>query len=183
MLDYLSGTPRRLDVDFVPSPSGGGMYLWQQEEVHSCHLVLSGSAPDLDGVETHALITGVGCVQTVFGYPNEEAFWKDPRGELGGGCFEIEGSHWEANIEGYNRRSFGAAYFSTGELHHYFVGSKDSSCQILARALQVELFPEMTIRQVVEESWRRVRLEQADLMKAVQERIEDQDYRRHPPTR
>jgi hypothetical protein len=30
VLDYLSGTPRKLDVSFVPSPSGGGMYFSQE---------------------------------------------------------------------------------------------------------------------------------------------------------
>jgi hypothetical protein len=35
VLDYLGGSPKRLDVGFVPSPSGGQVHSWQEEEVHS----------------------------------------------------------------------------------------------------------------------------------------------------
>jgi len=152
VLDYLTGTPRRLEVGFVPAPSGGGMRLWQDEEGHACYVVVFGYAPDLDAldrVETRALITGVGCVQTVFGYPNEDAFWKDPRGELDHGCYEIEGSQWRAHIDDYNRRSFGTGYvWPAGELHHFFIGSKDGSCQFLARELRVEVLPGMSFREI-----------------------------------
>ncbi len=153
MLDHLTGTPRRLDVGFVPSPSGGQMHFWIDEEVGNSYVVLLGYAPDLyapDRVEALALVTGWGCVQSVFGYPNEDAFWKDPRGALGHGCYEIEGSSWETNIQAYNRRSFGADVPFTAELHHYFIGSKDGSCQILARSIEVEVFPRKSRREVVE---------------------------------
>ena len=35
VLDYLGGSPKRLHVGFVLSPSGGQMHSWQEEEVHS----------------------------------------------------------------------------------------------------------------------------------------------------
>jgi hypothetical protein len=174
MLDYLSGTPRKLDVGFVPSPSGGGMHFWQEEEVRNCYLALVGYAPDLDSatrVETPVLITGVGCLQSVFDYPNEEAFWKDPRGELGHGCYEILGSSWAAHVDEYNRRSFGEPLHVSRTVHHYFVGSKDASCQLLAGDLQVEVFPEMTLQQVVQKSHPRVAAEQRAVTARVSEAV------------
>ena len=54
---------------------------------------------------------------------------------------------------------------------HYFVGSKDMSCQILANELRVEVFPEMTFAAVVAESHRRVREETAALMASIRESI------------
>lgn len=172
MLDYLHGTPKRLDVGFVPSPSGGQMHLWQNEEGHRCYVLVDGYAPKLDApdrVETVALITGVGCVQSVFGYPNEEAFWKDPRGDIGHGCFEIEGSEWEANLQDYNRRTLGSDYHFPGPLHHYFVGSKDGSCQMLAQHLEVEVFPDKKRWQVIELVNRREAKQFADTLRQIQE--------------
>ena len=136
------------------------MHFWQEEGLDACYLIMIGYSPDLDSPsrnEAPALITGAGCVQTVFGYPNEEAFWKDPRGELGHGCYEILGSSWVEHLHDYNRRSFGAPLNLTADLRHFFVGSKDTSCQILATALECEVFPELTFRSVVEESHRRAR--------------------------
>ena len=85
------------------------MYFWQEEEVHSCYLVMNGYAPGLDSpdrAESPALITGIGFVQSVFGYPNEEAYSKDPRGGLGHGCYEIIGSDRAAKLDDYNSRSW-----------------------------------------------------------------------------
>jgi len=78
------------------------------------------------------------------------------------------------NIQDYNRRTHGGEYWLTDEIHHYFVGSKGVSCQILAQDLHVEAFPEMNFGQVVEESWRRVGRGQRRVMKAVQKKIEEQ---------
>lgn len=81
----------------------------------------------------------------MFGYPNEEAYWKDPRGGLEHGFFEIDDSQCRANIVGYNDRTYGIgrgqwAPGARSELRHYFIGSKDASCQLLAHALEVEVF-------------------------------------------
>jgi hypothetical protein len=181
VFDPLSGTPRKLDVGFDPSPSGGGMHFWQEEEVHKCHLIMIGYAPGLDSpdrVEAPALITGVGFLQSVFGYPNEEAFWKDPRGELGHGCYEIIGSDWASQLDDYNVRSFGAPLRDGAELHHYFIGSKDTSCQILASELRVEVFPEMSFQAVIQESFRRVHEERSTIMASLNETLANNPVQR-----
>jgi hypothetical protein len=191
MLDYLTGTPQKLDVGFMPSPSGGGLHFWQEEEVRNCYLVVVGYTPDHSDL-VPALITGVGYVQTVFGYPNEEAFWKDERGGLQNACYEIVGSNWADHVDDYNLRSFGTELDVKGTraLHHYFVGSKDASCQILATDLHVEVLPEMSFQAVVDESHRRVREETEATMARIYEsianstaqqqaRAEDQERRGH----
>jgi hypothetical protein len=153
MLDYLNGTPKRLDLGFTPSPSGGGLHLVQEEDVHDCYLVLQGYAPNLDNadrIECPALVTGIRFTQLVFGYPNEEAYWKDSRGTLDHGFYEIEGSGWGNAIDDYNNLSFGKAYFRGGPKRHFFVGSKDASCQLLADDLVVDPFPGRRFAEVVD---------------------------------
>lgn len=151
MLDYLGGTPRKLDLGFVPAPSGGGLTLFQQEEVHECYMVMIGYAPSMDSPERQqgcALVTATGFRQSVFGYPNEEAYWKDPRGRLGHGFYELVDSSWSDNVNEYNQRSFGEPLFKrprpTRRARHFFIGSKDASCQVLAVDLEVEVFPNET---------------------------------------
>ena len=85
MLDYEGGTFVKLDLGFTPSPSGGGLSLLQEEEVHDGFLLLYGYTPGLDAPErpeATALVTIMGLSQFVFGYPNEEAFWLDSRGDV-----------------------------------------------------------------------------------------------------
>lgn len=111
MADYSRGRFVELDFGFTPAPSGGGLWLCQQEEAHNSYAVLHGYAPrDLKAPESHkaiALITISGVVQSIFGYPNEEAFWKDPRGDLRHGFFEVANSPWIDEINGYNVATFG----------------------------------------------------------------------------
>ena len=121
--------------------------------MHNCYCVLQGYAPDPgrgDRVECPALLTAIGFVQVLFGYPNEEAYWKDGRGGLDHGFNEIEGSGWSRAIADYNSRSFGSTYFrGDAAIRHFFIGSKDGSCQVLARELTVEPLPGQGFRQVV----------------------------------
>jgi hypothetical protein len=87
------------------------MCLFQQEETHDCFVVIGGYAPSMeapDRIEGIALVWAEGFVQSVFGYPNEEAYQRDPRGALGPGFFEIVGSQWFANIDSYNTARTGA---------------------------------------------------------------------------
>jgi hypothetical protein len=158
MLDYESGLFIELDLGFVPSPSGGFLSLFQQEEVHDGFLLLYGYAPSLDAPERQeamALVTVAGVSQSVFGYPNEEAFWFDWRGQdIGGGFYEVQGSRWLDNVTEYNRRTYGSRN-SDWDLRgkyqgarHFFIGSKDVSAQFLAQGLIVETFTDQPYRAV-----------------------------------
>ena len=132
MLDYEGGVFVELDLGFTPSPSGGGMFLLQEEEVHDGFLLLYGYMPSLhapDREEGTALVTIVGLSQSVFGYPSEEAFWLDNRGDVGHGFYELQASKWLENVMQYNERTYGSRN-SVSELggkyeaaRHFFIGS------------------------------------------------------------
>jgi hypothetical protein len=136
------------------------MCLLQAEEVHDCFVVIRGYTPDdmsaPDRTEAIALVTIVGVVQSVFGYPNEEAYWRDPRGELQHGCYEVTGSKWADQVHQYNRLTYGDEYNAPSLLRHFFIGSKDASAQFLARDLQLEAQPGVAFTEVLEEARRRL---------------------------
>src|SRR5215471_11632804 len=143
VMDYSRGRFIELDFGFTPAPSGGGLYLYQQEERHNSYAVLHGYTPrDLKASQSQkaiALITVSGVMQSIFGYPNEEAFWKDPRGDIGHGFFEVVDSVWVDEINSYNLATYGTEYMSRSAARHFFIGSKDVSAQFLARDLAVEV--------------------------------------------
>jgi len=133
------------------------MALFQQEEVHECFVVIGGYSPNVESptrVEAIGLVRAGGFVQTVFGYPNEQAYWKDPRGEFDHGIFEIRDSRWFSNIDDYNARTFGGPWFGAfprPELHHYFIGGKDASCQILAKELELQVITDKAFGSVCDD--------------------------------
>jgi hypothetical protein len=165
MLDYEGGVFVELDLGFTPSPSGGGMFLLQEEEVHDGFLLLYGYMPSLhapDREEGTALVTIVGLSQSVFGYPSEEAFWLDNRGDVGHGFYELQASKWLENVMQYNERTYGSRN-SVSELggkyeaaRHFFIGSKDVSAQFLAEGLRVEPFTDRPYKAVRDEALRRM---------------------------
>ena len=91
-----------------------------------------------------ALITVSGVMQSIFGYPNEEAFWKDPRGDIGHGFFEVVDSLWIDEINSYNIATVGTECMSRSAARHFFIASKDVSAQFVARDLAVEVFTGQT---------------------------------------
>jgi hypothetical protein len=138
------GTVVAMDFPFTVSPSGGGLGIFAQEEKHNAYAVLGGYTPSLHAPDREhcvALVTVRGLTQLVYGYPNEEAFWKDPRGGLDHGVAEIVGSSWHESISTYNKASFGTAFdWSAKAPRHFFIGSKDSSAQFLALDIELEVF-------------------------------------------
>jgi len=141
------------------------MLLVQNEDAHDAFMLLVGHIAHLDSPERKlatALVTVVGMSQSVFGYPNEEAFFYDSRGEVGHGFYEVTGSGWLANVMDYNQRTYGSRHPSWhlggkyDAARHFFVGSKDVSAQFLAEGLWVESFTDLPYNAVRDEALQRV---------------------------
>lgn len=100
--------------------------------------------------------------QSVFGYPDEEAFWFDDRGDLGKGFYELRNSTRLENVTAYNARRAGSRHrdLPLGGKYvgarHFFVASKDVSAQFLARGLRVEVFSGRPFRAMRGEALRRL---------------------------
>jgi hypothetical protein len=126
----------------VPSPSGGGALLLHSEVHGDCYLVTMVMREADGGTET-AVVTLVGCEQSVFGYPNDEAWARDPRGVAGDepsyGFYEVLSSAWPARLAAYNRHAFPDTALERDGLRHYFVACHDASGEFLAHDLRVEL--------------------------------------------
>ena len=124
----------------VPAPAGAGAVLLQSEEGYNCHLVLRVSR-EADRSNAIAIVTVIGCRQSVFGYPNDEAWGRDQHGKdlgISYGFYEVLDSDWAERLADYNRRSFPTAPMEWGT--HFFIGCHDGSAQFLAQDLHVELF-------------------------------------------
>jgi hypothetical protein len=131
------------DLGVIASPSGAGALLLHGEEEADCLVVLQVWRA-ADRVRLPAIATFVGCHQSIFGYPNDEAYWLDPRRlqsevGLGYGFYEVLGSSWEVSLQEYNRNAFPDTP-SRKSLRHFFLGCHDSSGQFLAKDLTVETF-------------------------------------------
>ena len=131
------------DHGVIPAPSGAGALLLHAEEGLDCLLVL-GVVRQADKARLTAIVTFKGCMQSVFGYPNDEAYWHDPRGAAGDrpgyGFFEVLDSAWPGRLIAYNRHAFPdrtPSHYAT--LRHYFIGCHDASGQFLAREMTIEL--------------------------------------------
>ena len=154
-----TGSAQRLEIGFEVAPSGGALGLVAAEDAHCAYVTLVGYVPsieDVGGQDAVALITFTGVLQVVFGYPNEEAFWRDPRG-LHHGLWEIHGSRWADDVRDYNRSTFGVDMPFYGDHRHLFVGSKDVSAQFLCEGVAVATFPGARWSDVHAESVRRLR--------------------------
>jgi hypothetical protein len=124
----------------IPEPAGAGAVLLQSEEGYNCHLVLRVSR-EADHSNAVAIVTVIGCRQSVFGYPNDEAWGRDQHGKdlgISYGFYEVLDSDWAERLAAYNRRAFPKASMDWGR--HFFIGCHDGSAQFLAQDLHVEEF-------------------------------------------
>jgi hypothetical protein len=127
----------------IPAPSGAGALLLHTEEGPDCLVVLVVFRP-ADKAKLTAIVTFERCEQSVFGYPNDEAYSRDPRGRAGDepsyGFFEVLDSAWPARLAAYNRHAFPATTPSSyAGLRHYFIGCHDGSGEFLADSMKIEL--------------------------------------------
>jgi hypothetical protein len=127
----------------IPAPSGAGAVVIHTEDAGDCLVVLSVRRL-ADRTDRVAIVTLVGCMQSVFGYPNDQAYIHDPRGaETDGpvyGFYEVLSSAWPGRLMAYNRHGFPDTtpeYFSS--LRHFFIGCHDASGEFLADDLRVEI--------------------------------------------
>src|SRR5260370_17422019 len=79
----------------IPAPSGAAAVVIHAEEGRDCRVVLGVFRP-ADKAHKIAIVTLARCMQSVFGYPNDEAYWHDPRGDAGDrpgyGFYEVRSS-------------------------------------------------------------------------------------------
>ena len=127
----------------IPVPSGAGALLLHAEEGLDCLLVLGVFRP-ADKTRLTAIVTFERCMQSVFGYPNDEAYRHDPRGPSGDrpgyGFFEVISSTWPGRLIAYNRHAFPDRTPSHyAAKRHYFVGCHDASGEFLADGMRIEL--------------------------------------------
>jgi hypothetical protein len=132
----LTGPLREIDLGVIPSPSGAGALVLHGEEEADCLVVFMAWRP-ADRTNTVALATFRSCRQSIFGYPNDEAYSGVPDASYG--FFEVLNSDWSERLAEFNRLRFPDTRPSTAS-HHYFMGCHDASGQFLADDLSVETF-------------------------------------------
>lgn len=128
---------------FMPAPSGAGAVVIHAEEDRDCRVVLGVFRP-ADQSRKMAIVTLGWCMQSVFGYPNDEAYWHDPRGSAGErpgyGFYEVLSSTWPARLIAYNRHAFpDRTPDHYARMRHFFIGCHDASGEFLADDLTVEV--------------------------------------------
>jgi hypothetical protein len=131
------------DFGVIPSPSGAGTLVLQGEDEPDCLLVMEVFS-ESDRSNQTAIVTVRGCQQAIWGYPNDEAYARDPRGRAGDepsyGFFEVLASAWPQRIAEYNRHAFPSTSLESHlELRHFFIGCHDASGEFLADGLHIEL--------------------------------------------
>jgi hypothetical protein len=130
----------------IPAPPGAGALLLHAEEGPDCLVVLGVFRP-ADKARLTAIVTFERCMQSVFGYPNDEAYSHDPRGAAGDipsyGFFEILNSTWPGRLTAYNRHAFPDRTPSHyAAMRHYFIGCDDACGEFLAAGMKIELTSE-----------------------------------------
>jgi hypothetical protein len=127
----------------ITSPSGAGAVVIHAEEGRDCRVVLAVLRLG-DKADKIAIVTLKNCMQSVFGYPNDEAYWHDPRGAGGDrpgyGFYEVLSSTWPDRLIAYNRHAFPDRTPSHyAAMRHFFIGCHDASGEFLAEDLTVEV--------------------------------------------
>jgi hypothetical protein len=126
----------------ITAPSGAGAVMIHAEEGRDCHVVLL-VLRLADKAHKVAIVTFELCKQSVFGYPDDEAYWHDPRSAAGEGpgygLYEVLSSTWNERLMAYNRHGFPDRTPANPKLRHFFIGCHDGSGEFLAENLKVEL--------------------------------------------
>lgn len=132
----LTGPMRELDVGLIPSPSGASALLLHSEEGADALVVFVGWN-QAERTRHVAIATFQQCSQSIFGYPNDEAYFAVPG--AGYGFYEVLDSDWGRRRDDFNQISFPDRTVANSQ-SHYFMGYHDASAQFLASGLSVEVF-------------------------------------------
>jgi hypothetical protein len=129
-----------LDLDFRPAPSGSGELLFHGDASDAVMVLL---VVDRQYKRVGpAIVTFVRCSQSVFGYPNDEARWGDPRlQDHGYGFHEVRGSPWASRLQTYNRQAFPDMQWSPSGKRHFVVTCHENTAQFLADDIRIEPRP------------------------------------------
>lgn len=142
-----------LDLGFRPSPAGSGELLLHTDAPDAVLVLL---VVDRDANRAGpAIVTLVQCRQSIFGYPNDEAQWGDPRlAGHGYGFFEVLDSPWSRRLDSYNRQAFPGSAPAAG-LRHIGVSCHESLGEFLAQDIRIEIWGD-PFEAAVREALRRV---------------------------
>jgi len=132
----IQGRLHELDLGVIPAPSGAGAVVLHSEEGLDCLLVMVVHDPAAKGCKV-ALVTLQGCIQSIFGYPNDEAYGAIPGASYG--FYEVTETDWPDRIREFNALRFPDTS-RDDRSRHFFIGCHDASGQFLARDLRVEVF-------------------------------------------
>jgi len=128
------------DPPVRPSPSGSGEVVLHDGD-GLCLVVLLVMHQDRSTLP--AIVTFRHCLQSIFGYPNDEAQWGDPRLRgFGYGFFEIIDSPWTGRLQRYNRQAFPTAHWwPPGNYRHFVMSCHESMGEFLAEDMRIDLQP------------------------------------------
>jgi hypothetical protein len=129
-----------LDLGVIPSPAGSGELLLHAEAPDALLVLLLSHR---DGTRAGpGIVTFVGCRQSVFGYPNDEARWGDVRLRGHGyGFVEVHDSPWPRRLDAYNRMAFPGGPPSSA-VRHFVVACHETLGEFLAEDIRVEVLPD-----------------------------------------
>ncbi len=136
------GVDQLVDVDLgvMPSPSGSGELLLHAEGSDALVVLI---LCNRDGSRAGpGIVTFVGCRQSVFGYPNDEATWGDGRLRGHGyGFLEVRDSPWPLRLDAYNRMAFPTGPPSRAT-RHFVLLCHENLGEFLAEDIRVEVLPD-----------------------------------------
>ncbi len=126
-----------LDLGVLPNPNNPAELLLASG--WGCRLVFRPASYGEVRPQT-AVVTFEHCVQTVFGYPNDEAQGAHPLyGDCAHGFYEVIGSDWPRRLEAFNRLSFPDTKLDWFASRHFLLATKESFVEILAGDIAVEV--------------------------------------------
>jgi hypothetical protein len=133
-----------IDVGCVPSVSGSGEF-FIQSELSDAFVIFRAVAKTKEFSGKYAdvgwaIVRLKRCMQSKFGYPNDEAFPGHPlysKGFSGHGIFEVINSNWEQTLVEQNRIAFPKT--SSWNLRHLIFPFKENVLECLVKDFEVRV--------------------------------------------